>query len=720
MSVTAMTPVLSADPPHARALATGRDRAATAWLAGAVIALWAFSLGRSIFDPIGYDQALYQYMAERVMAGDQLYVDVWDQNGPGIVLIHWISTRLVGASPVAFRLFDAGWQLLTMLALMALVLRNDRRWSAAWLAAGLYVLSYYSLGYVQTGQREGFAVLPLLLSVHLVAYTRAQCASQGLPIRTRSRPWARFVLVAVANASKGILNKSPQHDSLAGASGSEEYCPIMDGGIAVLLRCAIAGVLGLFVFAIKPPLGLCFGVLWIRECVRFWRNRREGWTALAGVAGLTAGFVLAAAVGVAWLMHLGSWDGFWGVLSRRDMPGYILGPALIRSIAPSLAIGTLILIGVTGIMLRITGTPTTGAWASLIGAYAFLLTARCWAGWQHMLMLFAGLWIPAAGTILLRAWQDRSQAWRLCVLMLAASCSALILQGQFFLYHLPPLLAFAAMLSAIEIDERLLTWPANGPSQSATSVPLAACPPVHDAQHAGPTTSASPATCPSPRRAQLAWTAVCLGGVACLAVSQWWPTMAFVTSRPYVLSGTTLAQHYTSITKHKLSCPTYATTIKAADRIRTLTGENDPIACLLHDARIFYFARRPSVYKLIAMQDVYQHLFPAYMQAIRDRRPKVIVARIPDALRPSHDLSDYSRYSSALGSVWDRHLAGPNRQAGSLSHKEGSGIANDNLAAIEAAIFNETEKFFGPPGRAVRELYHATETIDDLCILQPK
>lgn len=585
------------------------------------LAVWGFSLSRNLFDPIGYDQALYQYMAERIIAGERLYVDVWDQNGPGIVGIHWLSTHLVGSSPVALRVFDALWQALTLVALIGLAVRDGHRWLAGWLAAGLYVLSYYSMSYVHTGQREGFAVLPLLLMLHL--------------------------LYSHASEARGAPDPS--------------QCDSAKTVPAGWWRPFLAGALGLFIFMIKTPLGLAFGAMWLYLAVQAIQRRRAGPSVLVPLAALTAGFLCAAGIGVALFMHMGSWDAFWGVLSRRDMPGYVRGPALIRSILPPL------LAGCAGIVLlgfgRQAGRHTFSSefagsigeidtfpfsrllslrWcASAFFIFALLLSLRQWSEWRHVWMVFAGLWIPATGSILLSDWRERGEIWRLCLLMGVAVTAAVILQGQFFLYHLPPMLALAAYLAATEIADLL-----RRPRDSVT--------------------------------ARSAWASVCVACVVYLIVGQWWPTMSFVTARPYVLANHSLSDHYVSITKHKRSCPTYATTVRAAERIRELTSENEPMASLFHEARLYYCARRPSVHKLIAMQSAYQHLFADYMQAIRDRKPKVVVARVPQHLRHSNDLQ-----------------------------------------AIQAAVFDEAEAFFGPPGRAIRELYRATELIDDLCLLQP-
>jgi hypothetical protein len=581
-------------------------------LAGVVVILWAFSLSRNLFDPMGYDQALYQYMVERMMAGQRLYVDIWDQNGPGIVAIHWLSTHLVGSSPVALRVFDAFWQVWTFAALVGLALRDGRGWSVGWLAAALYILSYYSMGYVHTAQREGFAVLPLLLMVHLVL---AWPPVVHEPSRQQKPP--------------GLFHRL--HCTPAGLRS---------------LRFFATGVLGLFVFTIKPPLGLAFGVIWLYTLGQAVSQRGRGVRALAPLAALSFGFFAAAVAATALLVHVSTWDAVWGILSRRDIPGYILGPSLIRNILPGVMAGAgcIALAAVMGFEARLSQGVTRPAWVVGIACmvFALLLSLRSWSEWRHVWMVFAGVWIPATGSILLCPWRDRSETWRLALLVLLGATGALVLQGQFFLYHLPPLLALAAYLAAVEISDR-----------------------VHEL--------------PQTMQLRPVWIAVCAGCVTYLAVGQWWPTMSFVTSRPYVLSERSLADHYTSITKHKLSCPTYATTIKVAGRLRELTADDEPIANLFHDVRIYYFARRPPVCKLVSMHVAYQHLFADYMQAIRDRRPKVIVARIPESLRQSGD-----------------------------------------LASIEAAVFAEAEAFFGPPGRAIRELYHANELIGDVCLLRPR
>jgi L-lactate permease len=59
--------------------------------------------------------------------------------------------------------------------------------------------------------------------------------------------------------------------------------------------------------------------------------------------------------------------------------------------------------------------------------------------------------LPAGGAVLIRAWEGRSRTWRLVALTGGAVFTAIILQGQFYLYQFPPLLACLAYLAANEL-----------------------------------------------------------------------------------------------------------------------------------------------------------------------------------------------------------------------------------------------------------------------------
>jgi len=510
-----------------------------------------------------------------------------------------LSIVLFGRSELSFRVFDACWQLLVLGTLLSLAVRDGRQWHVGWLAVTLYVLAYYGLGYTDTGEREGFAVLPMLLAAHAVTSTEGR-----------------------------------------GLRGTIVY--------------GFGGVMGFAVFVIKPPLGLCFGVLWLQALAEAWHRRREGWAALTGSAALTAGFVISAAAAVALLMRLGWWSSYWPILVRKEIPApIVLGPWQILEMMPRVAAAA-VLIGLAlsfGLLLMPRGIgpgrPGTawlrGALRSLIvGAvvFALLLTILYWARWRAVFLRVAGLVIPALGAGLVCTWYGRSRVWRTVMLLGCASFGAILLQGNFNTYQFHPVLAAASYLAAHELIHGLRRFHTD------------------------------------PQSARV-WTAVCLAGIAHLGTCHWWRKMTACTTAPYVLAHTTLQDHYANVTRNKTHVASYKTVRRVARRIQALTAENEPIACLFLANRIYLFSQRPPVHGMIYIHDDYRQFHPELMHTIGRRRPKVVLARV----------------TPGLGNTTD-------------------------LAAIESAVFDKLEEFFGPEARVIRDHYRIAEIIDDVCILQ--
>lgn len=583
-------------------------RAATLILPIAWFIVWGVSLSRNLFDPIGFDQAAWQYVTERVMLGDQMYVDFYDQNAPGIIAVHWLSTHLAGRTPMALRFFDAGWQLLTMAALVLLGGRDGRRWSVGWLAVILYALAYYGTGYVHTAQRDGFTVLPMLLALHVVA----------IPPSAITRFWKAIWLYV------------------------------------------FAGAMGFAIFSIKPPLGVCFGVLWLQCLADGWLKRRDGFVSWTPLTGMTIGFLSSAAVGITLLMRWGWWEGFVRTMGRGEMTSYVLGPALVRQLMPATLMAVVIigiaLIGTAmlyrGPTARRSSRQTLSAETLRVGMVAIavcvgLLTIFYWPEWYKIATNYVGLLLPACGSVLICVWRGRSRIWRLQLLLSVAVFGAIVLHGHFWMYHFHPFFACVSYLSAAELVKHLGSN-VHGDLSSPQS------------------------------KRWLGWGAVCLGAVVYLAVGKWGQKMTFYCDSPYVLSGTTLMGHYDRMTKHKTRYPLYSTTDRVARRVRALTVETNPIACLINEPRLYYLSQRPAAHRLIIPNEVYYPLFEEFVRTIHDKRPKIVLARVPEAVRDSQDLS-----------------------------------------AIEAAVFDATVSFYGHTASALCGDYQVTEVINDVCILQP-
>ena len=59
-----------------------------AWRWGAVIILLLALRLPSLVQPAGGDQGLYGYAGQRILAGDVMYRDVWDQKPPAVALLY--------------------------------------------------------------------------------------------------------------------------------------------------------------------------------------------------------------------------------------------------------------------------------------------------------------------------------------------------------------------------------------------------------------------------------------------------------------------------------------------------------------------------------------------------------------------------------------------------------------------------------------------------------
>jgi hypothetical protein len=182
--------------------------------------------------PFAGEHGYFAYEASRVRAGAVLYRDLWDQNGPGIVLLHLVAELLFGHRMLAIRAFDLVW----MLATLGLLYREGRR-AFGPLAASLGVLlavgTYFTLGHRATAQRDGFSLLPLLGVLALMRITGrgALAAAAG----------------AGALAALALLLKPPMVLAAAGAAGA-----VLSASPERWLRRTLAFALGFVGFLAVP------------------------------------------------------------------------------------------------------------------------------------------------------------------------------------------------------------------------------------------------------------------------------------------------------------------------------------------------------------------------------------------------------------------------------------------------------------------------------------
>lgn len=145
--------------------------------------------------PLERDEGEYAYAAQRWLAGDVLYRDVFLQKPPAVVAVYAVVLRVLGATPAAIHWGAQLWTLGTL----AVIVWLGTRWIAppAGVAAGfvaaLLTVDPALLG--NSANTELFAILPLALGIGIAS----------LRARPLLRAVAVGVLAAVALAFKPVV-----------------------------------------------------------------------------------------------------------------------------------------------------------------------------------------------------------------------------------------------------------------------------------------------------------------------------------------------------------------------------------------------------------------------------------------------------------------------------------------------------------------------------------
>ena len=115
--------------------------------------------------PFNNDNALYAYMADLALKGHLPYVGSWDQNFPGIILVHALQILVSGRSQLAFHAFDI---ILQLIGSVFLILIGKRLFGirAGVLAAILASLYYVQQGLWMAGERDTYVSIMLLAAFY--------------------------------------------------------------------------------------------------------------------------------------------------------------------------------------------------------------------------------------------------------------------------------------------------------------------------------------------------------------------------------------------------------------------------------------------------------------------------------------------------------------------------------------------------------------------------
>ena len=120
------------------------------WQWWAVIALLLALRAPSLVQPAGGDQGLYGYAGQRILAGDVMYRDVWDQKPPAIAFLYgilghiWPGEAIAPASDLAAAAAVA-W-------LLVILGRQTFSADVGYAAAAIFLL--FGDPYLQTTERD--------------------------------------------------------------------------------------------------------------------------------------------------------------------------------------------------------------------------------------------------------------------------------------------------------------------------------------------------------------------------------------------------------------------------------------------------------------------------------------------------------------------------------------------------------------------------------------
>jgi len=125
------------------------------------ISISALVLLPTLWYAFGPDHGMCAYAAWIWRRFGQLpYVNYFEGDFPGIFLIYYFIQAVLGESVTGFRAFDLIWQTATAAFLYLITERAFRKPMAGLIASLLYAIFYLGLGFWNTGERDGFLLLP--------------------------------------------------------------------------------------------------------------------------------------------------------------------------------------------------------------------------------------------------------------------------------------------------------------------------------------------------------------------------------------------------------------------------------------------------------------------------------------------------------------------------------------------------------------------------------
>lgn len=132
-------------------------------------------LALTLYFPLSGDNELYLYMADLLLKGMPPYLGSWDNNFPGVVLIHAGQLLTFGRSESALHLYDMVWQLLAAFFMYRIALHLTQNALASWFTTIAYIGLYVSGELALCAERDCYTSVFLLAALWqiLIAPSRA-------------------------------------------------------------------------------------------------------------------------------------------------------------------------------------------------------------------------------------------------------------------------------------------------------------------------------------------------------------------------------------------------------------------------------------------------------------------------------------------------------------------------------------------------------------------
>jgi 4-amino-4-deoxy-L-arabinose transferase-like glycosyltransferase len=258
------------------------------WVALIVLFAWVAILRLPSFlsDHLGNDEGLYLTIATRLLAGDWLYTDIWDNKPPGIYLIYALAVTLFGRSQCAVNLISllAIWATAAVLLSMGARGLPRRTATIAAFALPCFMLDLEGLG----ANAENFYILfDAVSAAFILKYAESAASSssalrvallvglsQGIAFQIKFLTLFETAGLALVLATLVIRKGAPIRDVMVAAIGG-----IGAFALPTLLMFALfagGGHLGDAVFAlfvvprlyVQSPFGLSKGWMTVAYLVR--------------------------------------------------------------------------------------------------------------------------------------------------------------------------------------------------------------------------------------------------------------------------------------------------------------------------------------------------------------------------------------------------------------------------------------------------------------------